>query len=366
MTQGAGADGDVRKGPPQIEKVAKHLFDVSLDLICIANTEQYFVAVNPAWEHTLGFTRQELMSRPYTDFVHPDDLNATVGESDRLYQGVPVLQFRNRYRDTDGRWHWLSWQAFPGDDGHVYAIAREVTAEVESELQLKARETRVTFLLGEVQRARQEERERLAGEIHDFALQHTLAALMNMEVLEGLLHDADHTRALQIANRSIGLLRNAIGSTRSVLQGLSPLELQKSSLRDAILRFVDEASRSWGVEISCHIPSEIQLAPEHQVVTYRLLSEGITNAAKHSAGTRVQVGAKVEDGCLRCWVEDDGSGFPAPVLDGTYEPIELGGMGLPLMREQLNAIGGELSLGVSHELGGASLRFKVPTEPAEA
>src|SRR5207249_9940312 len=85
------------------------LFQFALDMLCIAGFDGYFKLVNPAWERVLGYSPEELTSRPWLDFVHPDDLAATIREGEKLVSGVDVIRFRNRYRARDGSYKWLSW-----------------------------------------------------------------------------------------------------------------------------------------------------------------------------------------------------------------------------------------------------------------
>src|SRR5689334_11446308 len=106
----------------------ERLFELSLDLLCIAGFDGYFKRLNPAWERTLGFPVQELLSRPYLDFVHPDDRDATTGTASRIEGGAQIFFFRNRYRCADGSYRWLSWHSSPyPEEQLIYAIARDIT-----------------------------------------------------------------------------------------------------------------------------------------------------------------------------------------------------------------------------------------------
>ncbi len=107
-------------------------------MLCVAGYDGYFKRLNPAWTNTLGFTRAELMARPYMDFIHPDDRAATVAEAEKLTQGARVVHFRNRYECRDGTYRWLAWAAMPtGSEELIHAIARDVTQEVDAEIALR-------------------------------------------------------------------------------------------------------------------------------------------------------------------------------------------------------------------------------------
>src|SRR5262249_36525299 len=106
----------------------ERLFNLSLDMLCIAGFDGYFKRLNPVWEQALGFTIEELMSKPYLDFVQPDDRAATIAAAARVESGRSEARFPNRYLAKDGTYRWLSWNAVPYPAEQViYAFARDVT-----------------------------------------------------------------------------------------------------------------------------------------------------------------------------------------------------------------------------------------------
>lgn len=115
-------------------------FDVSSDLLATARADGYFVRLNPAWQATLGYDLEDLISRPFVDFVHPDDRTATIVETGRVaIEGRSTLNFQNRYRHKNGSYRWLEWTATPSADGsHTYAAARDVTIRKDEEERLQA------------------------------------------------------------------------------------------------------------------------------------------------------------------------------------------------------------------------------------
>src|SRR2546426_6222741 len=108
----------------------ERLFNLVVDPLCIAGFDGYFKQINPAWARTLGYTEDELLAKPYLDFVHPDDREPTVGAAADVSSGVTVLESRNRYRAKDGTYRWLAWNAFPSaEDQLIYAVARDITTD---------------------------------------------------------------------------------------------------------------------------------------------------------------------------------------------------------------------------------------------
>jgi len=122
----------------RLRRQRDRFFDLSLDLVCIAGTDGYFKQLNPKFETVLGFTRAELLERPFLDFVHPDEREATVRTISKLSAGEPAIDFENRYRCKDASYRWLSWLASPEPDGTIYAIARDVTEAKIAQTKLSA------------------------------------------------------------------------------------------------------------------------------------------------------------------------------------------------------------------------------------
>jgi PAS domain S-box-containing protein len=121
------------------EAELSQVFNLSLDMVCVAGINGSFKRVNPAFTHTLGYSEQELLNTPFLDLVHPDDRQATLAALEELSKGIPVDHLENRYYCKDGSYRWLSWTAAPDDPIQrlIYAIARDITVQKQVEMQLK-------------------------------------------------------------------------------------------------------------------------------------------------------------------------------------------------------------------------------------
>jgi diguanylate cyclase (GGDEF)-like protein/PAS domain S-box-containing protein len=125
-------------------------FELSRDMVATAGFDGYFKRVNPAFERTLGYSPEEMLSRPFIDFVHPDDRERTEEEAAALGEGSTTVQFQNRYFDKRGDVHWIEWTSIgvPEED-LIYGVARDVTDRkaLEEELERLSRHDSLTGLI---------------------------------------------------------------------------------------------------------------------------------------------------------------------------------------------------------------------------
>ncbi|MEW6208677.1 MAG: PAS domain S-box protein [Acidobacteriota bacterium] len=120
------------------------LFNLSIDLLCVAGFDGFFKQLNPSWHKTLGWNEGELLGKPFLEFVHPDDREETVKTMQTLTENKPALAFENRYRCRDGSYRWISWNSFPlADENLIFAVARDITAHKQAEEALRESEAKL-------------------------------------------------------------------------------------------------------------------------------------------------------------------------------------------------------------------------------
>ncbi len=127
----------------QKTRVTDLFFNLVPDLLYIASAEDgYFKELNPAWEKTLGFTIEELLSKPFIEFIHPDDRASSMSAVEKYLKGQSTAYLENRYVCKDGSYKWLAWTATPAEENLLYGIARDITESKNAEKSLQESEER--------------------------------------------------------------------------------------------------------------------------------------------------------------------------------------------------------------------------------
>lgn len=110
------------------ENKLQQFFNLSQDYLCVANTAGFFETLSPTFSRELGFSDEELTSKPFMQFVHEDDIEASQKEIEKLAQGINTINFEGRFKCKEGGYKLLSWNASPDKEtGLLYAIARDIT-----------------------------------------------------------------------------------------------------------------------------------------------------------------------------------------------------------------------------------------------
>ena len=129
------------------EEERDQFFALSLDLLCLTGFDGYFKRVNSSWKKILGIESDELLSKPFLDFVHPEDRGKTENEFRRAVQGGQVVGFATRFRCSDGTFKWIEWSATADSKRQlIYADGRDVTERIRIETDVKESEFRYRIL----------------------------------------------------------------------------------------------------------------------------------------------------------------------------------------------------------------------------
>jgi PAS domain S-box-containing protein len=314
----------------------------------------------------LGYGVEEWMhdAELWVRSLHEDDRERVVDE--HRVSNVRGERFVSEYRihAKDGREVWLRDEAVPvkDEDGRVAywrGVMLDITARKHAEERLRASRDELREMVHQrrelaqlLETAQEEERRRIAADIHDDPIQVMSAVDMRLQLLLERPERADAHELAELAEE----LRSAIDRLRNLLFELRPVALDLEGLAPAIGMYLEHAAKdtgwSWEVDVALHE----EPPAEARVTLYRIAQELIGNAWKHANATRVVVDLESVDGGLLMRVTDDGSGF-----DPSTKPVP-GHIGLATVTERTELAGGRCHV-ASRSEGGTVVECWMPLEP---
>jgi PAS domain S-box-containing protein len=365
----------------QLEAERDRFFTLSLDMLCIAKSDGYFKRLNPAFTQTLGWSVEEMLARPFLDFVHPDDRTATLREVERqTIAGQEVLQFENRYLHKDGSWRVLSWKSVPYPGGSMYATARDVTELRESEAALR----RSTEAAEAANRAKSDFLAKMSHELRT-----PLNSIIGFsEILEdesvGPLSEKQRRYVANVLSSGRNLLQliNDILDLSKVEAGRMDLvqcEFDVATALDQIRGIAVGLADKKRLAVKVSVAETLPLILADQAKFKQILFNLVGNAIKFTPdGGQIAISARrvspsgrdTRTEWLEVAVADTGIGIPPEDQErifGEFEQSKHGsqgnqqgtGLGLALTRALVELHGGTLSL--ESEVGrGSTFRFTLP------
>jgi PAS domain S-box-containing protein len=202
------------------------------------------------------------------------------------------------------------------------------------------------------------EQQRIGSDLHDGLGQDLTGIALMLRGVAAQLRKEGSAARLDV-EEVIGLVNNAIESTRSLARGLSPVSGERGGLAAALQTFAARASERYGmrVEFIANFDEPLRLSETSATHLYRIVQEALTNVIRHSRASDVTVSLETVSGELHLRIDDNGRGFEEPT------PEALGGLGLKIMRYRAQMLGGDLIL-ESGPNGGASVRCSCPLDEA--
>lgn len=326
------------------------IFEGSPDGILVVDAEGVIRRANPQAERLFGYPLAELEGSPVEILVPDAERGAHRGYRERYVEdphsrpmGVG-LELRARRRDGTEFPVEISLSPIVTDEGRVtVATVRDTTQ----------RKRLRDFGAGAL-RASEDERARIARELHDDTAQRLVTALIRLRILERQIDDED-------ARRQIADLRDSLEVTadgvRRIARGLRPPELEDAGLVSAVRSYARALHEGRGLDVVMDLePVDRYLTPDGRLVLYRVVQEALNNVARHAGIDRANVRLHESNGQIVAEVRDEGRGFAPDRVQAAG-----GGLGLLGMQERAVMVGGRVTVD-SRPGEGTSVVIRIPVE----
>jgi len=328
-------------------------FELSLDLLCVAGFDGYFKRINPTVSKTLGYTNEELFSRPINDFIHPDDRITTEGNRNNLRSNEPLLNFENRYITKSGEIVWLSWTSMPIESERVvFAIAKNITHKRRLDDERNQQLARLT-------RANNDLKQLNYTASHDMRSPvNNLLAIFSMldrhQVEDEML--AELLSMLRLATEN---LKNTLNTHIDELTGREELNIRSEEVDlqeclDVVIKSIKTLVTDSKVVINADF-TEVPVVPFNKSYMESVFLNLVTNSIKYArpeALPIVNICSQRAGGLCQLTFADNGMGFDLEKVGsrifGFHQTFghhsDSKGIGLYLVYNHINNLGGHITL----------------------
>jgi PAS domain S-box-containing protein len=309
----------------------------------------------------------------WLDFVHPDDVERSKAEWTASVQSGEGYEAEYRLRSKDGDYRWFRSRAVPIRDSarnivKWYGACSDIhdskvleqsirDSAVELEKMVDRRTDELRRLSVRLMAAQDQERRRIARDLHDGLGQELAVAKMLLDKI--VLHKSPEPH--EECNQASGLVERAIQQVRTMSHLLHPPLLDEVGLLSALAWYVEGLTKRSGIETFLDVqPREFpRLGTEIETAVFRIVQEALTNVFRHAEATKVWISLHQNNGCILVSVLDDGKGIDQRVAELRPEKM---GVGIGGMRQRAKEFGGELRL--TNNRPGTLLEIVIPTNAA--
>jgi len=335
----------------------EELFTNASDAIWVHNLEGNITLVNKACEKLTGYPVSELIGKDVLEFLTPETLSIARQVKDKLLRGEAMEhRYEQRLIKKDGAEAIVQLATriiiSGGKPQSFQNMARDITEERKLQDNLQ-------FYLRQVLQAQEEERKRLARELHDDTSQQILLLTHGVD---NIASKADHYLPKELRNeleKLYELSKQTYQGIKRYAQALRPGILDDLGLVPAIKWLAQELNNLAGIEVQVRIGAIPSLAQETQLVLFRIVQEALNNIHRHSGASEASIMVECQGAEIRVTINDNGRGFKLPRQLSEF--AGQGKLGLTGMEERVQLIGGELEVS-SQEGKGTTIIVKAPTK----
>jgi signal transduction histidine kinase len=321
----------------------------SLNVIWSEQTHRIF-ETDPSRFHP---TRAE-----FREFIHPEDrakvdaaLVASLGKRSPSTVEYRIVMPDGRVKVLEER-----WQAFHDEEGKPIRVAgtcRDVTEVVRAEEELRR-------LSGQLLRLQDEERRRIARDLHDSTGQDLVALATTLSQLHALIPSSSR-KSRKLASQCQMLADQCIRDVRTLSYLLHPPMLDEAGLEDAIRHYAGGFTERTGIEVELEISPRLgRMKPHAELALFRVVQESLTNIQRHSGSLKAKIRTERGPGKFTLEISDKGSGISGSLRRRNGKTHFGFGVGIPSMHERVALIGGQLDIESSS--GGTTVRVTIPAD----
>ena len=354
------------------EEDLSHLFEMSLDIICVIDMKGRYIQVNPAFEKLLGYKPEEIIGHSMLEFAHPDDIEMKASKLGALRRGENMQAVENRFRRKDGTYCWMEWSARPSlEEGVIYIIARDISEQKAQE------QLRDTFL----GMASHELRTPLTGISTSLQMMRKRLKLLTSEDPEKLAETTERLqknleRAEQQVIAECRIINDIVDANR-IAQGrlaINPLPLDLICIVRQVVGDVQIANPERAFELTTPTDPYIPVVADAMRIG-QVLDNILTNAIKYSPDDKpIKINVEGNAKYVKVAVHDEGPGLAPEEQKRVWERFyqvpgrriqggpggSMGlGLGLYICQTIISLHGGEI--GVESQPGqGSTFYFTLP------
>lgn len=327
-------------------------FELSPYLLCIAGFDGYFKRINPALTNLLGYTEEELLSRPINDFIHPEDRKITSKHRVNIWAGKPLLNFENRYLTRQDKTIWLSWNSIPVKDDHlVYAIAKNITSK-------KKHEEQRNKILTELTKSNERLKQLNYTTAHD--LRSPVVNLLSVFSLmdSSTISDPETREFIELLKQATDNLKSTLDNYIDELNDeedrIRIEELHLPHVLEMVRKSLDSHIAQAGAEFEITF-DDFETVEFNRTYLESTFLNLITNSIKYAhpdRDPRIQIKTSRTDNKKQLLFSDNGQGFDSDKQEGTifgfrqtlHDHEDSKGIGLYLVYNHITSLGGTITV----------------------
>jgi PAS domain S-box-containing protein len=313
---------------------------------------------NERWRSYVGFGLEELRGDGWQSMLHRDDRERVLKAwQESVTNGTPYEQ-EERHRGVDGTYRWFLARGVPLRDaqGRIvrwYGTNTDIEDRKQAEVELRR-------LSGQLLLLQDEERRRIARDLHDSTGQDLVALSTTLSQIHASIPSSNR-KLRKLASQCQALADQCIRDVRTLSYLLHPPMLDEAGLEDAIRHYASGFTHRTGIDVQLEMSPRLgRMKPDVELALFRVVQESLTNIQRHSGSPLAKIGIERDSGKITLEISDKGTGISGS-LRKRNEKLPFGpGVGIPSMHERVKLIGGQFDIESSSS--GTTVRVRIPVD----